>query len=88
MPDEFQVPVNHVQPKDLERSLKRSLAVVEREFPLQTGIIIFTFDFGPGGGLGYISNADRSDCIKMLEGWIAHQRAIEQGITKYSENDE
>lgn len=72
----YQSPVNHVSEEDLAVSLKRSMSLVENEFPMQTGIIIFTFDFGPGGGVGYIANGDRLDCIKMLEEWIKHQRTL------------
>lgn len=74
--DRYEVPVNNVTAEALAKSLQRSMRLVENEFPLQTGIIIFTFDFGPGGGVGYIANGDRLDCIKMLEEWIAHQRTL------------
>lgn len=72
----YKVPVNNVTQEELAVSLKRSMRLVENEFPLQTGIIIFTFDFGPGGGVGYIANGDRLDCIKMLEEWIRQQRSL------------
>lgn len=48
--------------------------------PPNTGFIVLAFDFGPGQ-LEYISNADRSDVVKLMkefiektEGqWMVHQ---------------
>jgi hypothetical protein len=74
--DRYEAPVNNVTEEALGVSLKRSMRLVENEFPLQTGIIIFVFDFGPGGGVGYIANGDRLDCIHMLEVWIKRQREL------------
>jgi hypothetical protein len=38
--------------------------------------MIMTFDFGEGGGVGYICNGNRSDMMKLMEEWIEHQRKL------------
>jgi predicted TIM-barrel enzyme len=72
----YEVPVNKMDPLRLKRALETSLKNAAMATPAGTGIIVFLFDFGEGGGCGYISNAQRSDCIQMLEEWIAHQRKL------------
>jgi hypothetical protein len=70
----YKMPVNGVAPQDLATPLKESMKDVAKHFPSRTGIIVFAFDFGEGGGMAYISNARRDDCINALEEWIAYAR--------------
>lgn len=71
----YEVPVANLQPDELAETMKRSLAAVQRELPKGTGVIVFAFDFGQGGGLSYISNANREDAIRMLQEWIRNVRS-------------
>ena len=70
----YKMPVNGIAPQDLATPLKEAMKDVASHFPAHTGIIIFAFDFGAGGGMAYISNARRDDCINALEEWIAYAR--------------
>lgn len=68
---EYQHPVAGITPEQLGPKMKASLEAVAPQFPPQTGIIVFAFDFGGGGGIGYASNAVRKDVVEMLHEWIA-----------------
>jgi hypothetical protein len=74
--ESYKMPVNNVAAEDMPRKMNEAFKAVEKVMPPHTGILIITFDFGQGGGLGYISNGDRAGCIKMLEEWIAYQRTL------------
>lgn len=74
--ESYEVPVNGIDPRALPAAMKRALVAAARELPAQTGVIVFAFDFGAGGGMAYASNAERSDCIAALEEWIRHQRTL------------
>lgn len=74
--DKYAVPVNAVPVEELPKLMNQAFEAVRPILPPHTGILIIAFDFGEGGGLGYISNGDRAGCIKMLEEWIAHQRSL------------
>lgn len=54
----------------LRQKLEEGIAAVIRLFPPRTGVCVFVFDFGKGGGLGYISNSERADMIAALKEWI------------------
>jgi hypothetical protein len=73
----YTVPVKGMTPATLEFALRQSIESVKQNFPDRTGILIFTFDFGPAGegGLGYISNADRKDVIAAMRDWIKRQES-------------
>lgn len=68
---EYQHPVAGITPEQLGPKMKASLEAVAPQFPPQTGIIVFAFDFGGAGGIGYASNAVRKDVVEMLHEWIA-----------------
>jgi hypothetical protein len=40
------------------------------------GFILFTFNFGPGGNIAYISSAARPDAIRALREWLRKERAL------------
>jgi hypothetical protein len=44
--------------------------------PPGQGFILLTFDFGPGGNLAYVSNANRDDAIRALREWLVRQGAL------------
>lgn len=72
----YQHPVNGMAPTELARRLRKAIARVEKEMPARTGVTLFVFDFGEGGGLGYISNAQRADMIATVKEWIAKQERL------------
>jgi hypothetical protein len=76
MRERYHEPVAGIPTSGLPAKMKEAFEAVAKVMPPKTGILILTFDFGQGGGLGYISNGNRADCIKMLEEWIAHQRTL------------
>src|SRR6516162_3708305 len=43
------------------------------------GFALFVFTYGEGGSLSYISSAERADILRMLEEWIALQKAGDVG---------
>lgn len=55
----------------LPEVMKNAYTAVQGVTPPHTGIAVFLFDFGEGGGLAYISNGKREDCVKMLREWLA-----------------
>jgi hypothetical protein len=73
---DFRVPVRNLSGSQLKLKMNLALDDVAKRFPAETGLIVFAFDFGPGGGAAYASNAIREDCIKFLEEWIARQRTM------------
>jgi len=53
--------------------MRAAMDAVLPVFPKGTGVIIFAFDFGGGGGLAYIANGEREGCIAALKEWIARE---------------
>lgn len=77
MPDRrYQVPVAGLEPDKLKDTLNRAMVAVTKEFPPKTGVIVFAFDFGGGGGMSYASNAERADAIRALEEWLQHVKRL------------
>lgn len=76
MDEGYKEPVNGVGPEELAEKMKKAHDEVRKIFPKRTGILVMTFDFGPGGGVGYICNGQRSDMINLLEEWIRNQRKM------------
>jgi hypothetical protein len=74
--DRWAEPVNKVQPEELAKKMRQAHDRVRELFPPHTGVMIMTFDFGEGGGVGYICNGNRSDMMKLMEEWIEHQRKL------------
>ncbi len=70
---DYREPVNGVGLRVLPNHMRAAMGAVEQIMPPNTGIIVFTFDFGEGGGMAYIANAERADAIASLKEWIAHQ---------------
>lgn len=72
----YQVGVNGLEPEELKKVLNKAMVAVVKEFPPRTGVIVFAFDFGEGGGMSFASNANRDDAITALEEWIRHVRHL------------
>jgi hypothetical protein len=66
----YQMPVNGVTADKLGAKMRAAIKDVEKHFPPRTGICVFTFDFGEGGGMGYISNSERADMHKALREYL------------------
>lgn len=71
----YQSPVAGLNGDALAAALRKSIADVETNFPPNTGIVVFAFDFGnaPQKGMGYIANGERRGVIASLREWINHQ---------------
>ena len=48
---------------------------VRKLCPPDTGFTVFTFDFGEKGNMAYVSNCERADMIRLVEEWLAYQKA-------------
>ena len=71
---QYREPVNGVGVRDLPSRMRDAIKAVEAIMPPQTGVIVFAFDFSEhGGGMSYISNADRAGAVASLKEWIALQ---------------
>lgn len=57
--------------------LEENTAALGREIgsrlPDGIGFAFFMFDFGPGGNLAYVSNANREDIAEVLHEWLGKQ---------------
>ena len=47
--------------------------VIQSALPKGLGFALFVFNFGDGGHLAYMSNAQREDMIKAVKEWLARQ---------------
>lgn len=65
---DFRIPVSEDHKVDLQNAARE----LERRFP-GLGFALLVFEFDPGDGLTYISNAQRPDIVKAMQQWIAEQ---------------
>jgi hypothetical protein len=71
MRDSYTSPVAGIPPEELGERMKQAHIAATSKLPKQTGVILLmAFDFGEGGGVGYISNGHRNDCITMVREWL------------------
>ncbi len=68
----YREPVNGVGVRVLPEKMRDAITAVQNIMPPNTGVIVFAFDFG-GGGMSYISNAQRDGAVASLKEWIALQ---------------
>lgn len=68
----YREPVNGVGVRVLPERMRDAIKAVQDIMPPNTGVIVFAFDFG-GGGMSYISNAQRDDAVAALKEWITLQ---------------
>lgn len=65
--------------KQVRLLLEKQCADIGREIgallPAGVGFSLIVFDFGEGGNLAYVSNANRSDMIRSLEELLAKWKA-------------
>ena len=54
------------------QALKKMANAIKPHLPPGNGFILFTFDFGQGGEIGYASDGERSDVIKTLEEFLSN----------------
>lgn len=74
--EDFRQPVRNLSGPQLKLKMELALKDVAMRFPPNTGVLVFAFEYGEGGGSAYCANANRADCIKFLEEWIAYQRTL------------
>lgn len=58
---------------DKRRALMTLAALVEEQTPDGMGFAVFLFDFGVGGSMFYLANAQRDDVVSSMKEWIAKQ---------------
>lgn len=59
--------------EEKQRALRTIAALVDGETPDGMGFAVFLFDFGEGGAMFYMSNAQREDIVSSMKEWIAKQ---------------
>jgi hypothetical protein len=76
MKEGYREPLKNLSVAQQPEAMRKAITAARKELPPGTGVIVFAFDYGEGGGMAYASTAQRADCIKMLEEWIAYQRTL------------
>ena len=67
----YEHPVAGIDSDQLAHAMRESIKLVASQFPAGTGVCVFAFDFGGrGGGMAYISNAERTGMVKALREWL------------------
>jgi len=74
--DRYREPVAGIPPEALPDYMRRSLEAVLKEWPTHIGVTLFITDFGEGGGISYISNAERAGMIGVVREWLDHQARL------------
>lgn len=64
-----------VKNDDMKRQLHDISAAIDAGLPEGMGFGLFLFEFGPGGAMFWMSNAQRADIVASLKEWIAKQEA-------------
>lgn len=59
----------------LEKQCRELAVEIRKMLPAGTAFALMIADFGVKGNLAYVSNADRSDMIKMVKEWLERQEA-------------
>ena len=77
--DGYESEVNGLAPPELEKRLRHAIEMVQAIMPAHTGVTVMVFDFGAGGGLAYISNADRRNMVQALEEMAERLRRAGRG---------
>ena len=60
-------------PHGIQPILKAIAADIHERLPLGFGFTLLLFEYGEGGGLFYISSAERSDMIAAMKEFIQRQ---------------
>ena len=77
-PDRYAAPVHGVGVDELPTKLRASIDGVLKLWPRNTLVTIFVMEPGkPGGGLAYISNAERADMLNVVREWLDHQERLQ-----------
>jgi hypothetical protein len=72
----YEHPVAGLDALALPDRLRTALDAARMFLPEGTGVILFAFDFGAGGGMAYISNAERDSAIDALKEWIVREERL------------
>lgn len=64
----FKSGVGIYTPEQLQEKLSEAMDDLRNKFP-GLGIALWVYDFGGGGGLGYIGNGDTEGVIRMVLEW-------------------
>jgi len=61
----------HALQPDVKKRMNELARAIDTEIPLGTGFVLLMFDFGEGGFMNYISNAQRDAMIPALKELIS-----------------
>lgn len=64
----------NVRDEKAEKILKEIGGVLKDQMPEGYGFSLLIFPFGEGGGMFYISSAERADMIKAMEEFIENSK--------------
>lgn len=59
----------------LEQQCHDAAVLLKDKLPAGVGFALFTFDFGEGGNLAYVSNGDRDDVLRLMGEWFERELA-------------
>lgn len=72
MPDrEFEV-----RRESAEQALQRLAEHLSAETPEDMGFALLLFDFGAGGAMFYVSNAERSTVVQAMQEFVRKQKGM------------
>lgn len=61
--------------EQVEFALREVAEYAKTRMPMGLGFTLLMFDFGEGGNMFYISNAQREDVLKSMEEFLEKNRA-------------
>lgn len=64
---------------NVARLIDGAIHEATRRYDKRVGFVLFTFDFGAGGNLSYISNAEREDVLDTLEEFLRRNGRLQHG---------
>ena len=69
MTEDYRVPV----PDKVKNTLRKLGKIIGKSLPEGWGFTLLIFEFGEGGTLTYLSNADREDVLATMQEFIRKQ---------------
>lgn len=70
MPQENVYEIRH---EEVEKALRGIAEKISHEIPDSYGFTLLIFNFGPGGSMFYISNAERDSMVEAMKEFIHRQ---------------
>lgn len=79
----YREPVGRFGVKVLPEMLRAAIDWLSEKFP-GLGVTLFVFDIGQGGGMSYISNAQREGMVAAIDEFLERQRGPAPQVTVHS----